>query len=129
MTGINVDGKMVLRAIDEFPVLCIAAAKARGKTIISGAGELRVKESDRIASMTSELRKMGAAVNELENGLIIEGSEYLKPATVKSYGDHRIAMSMLIAGLTIDGSTTVEDTACVNTSFPGFTQMLEKLGR
>ncbi|MBI5664567.1 MAG: 3-phosphoshikimate 1-carboxyvinyltransferase [Nitrospirae bacterium] len=128
LKGIDIGGDLILRAIDEFPVLCVAAAKAEGTTRITGAKELRVKESDRIASMATELRKMDVKIEELEDGLIIEGREDLKPAAAVSYGDHRIAMSMLIAGLTASGETTVEDTDCVNTSFPGFMDMLKGLG-
>jgi 3-phosphoshikimate 1-carboxyvinyltransferase len=118
---------MVIKAIDEFPIICVAAAKAKGKTIITGARELRVKESDRIAAMTAELKKMGVTVEELEDGIIIEGTEALKPAQVMSHGDHRIAMSMVIAGLTVESETVVEDTDCVSTSFPGFIEILEKI--
>jgi 3-phosphoshikimate 1-carboxyvinyltransferase len=127
LKGTDIGGDLILRAIDEFPVLCIAAAKARGTTKITGAKELRVKESDRIASMAAELRKMDVNIEELEDGLLIEGREDLKPAAAVSYGDHRVAMSMVIAGLTASGETTVEDTDCVNTSFPGFMEMLESL--
>ena len=127
LNGIDIGGDMVLKAIDEFPIICVAAVNAKGTTKITGAGELRVKESDRIAAMAAELKKMGAAVEELEDGIIIEGIEDLKPAQVISHGDHRIAMSMIIAGLTAKGETVVEDTDCVNTSFPGFMEMLESL--
>lgn len=128
LKGIDINGDMILKAIDEFPILCVAAAKAKGTTKITGAGELRVKESDRITAMASELKKMGVSVEELEDGIIIEGTENLQPAQVVSYGDHRIAMSMIIAGLTAAGAITVSDTDCVNTSFPGFMEMLESLG-
>lgn len=127
LKGIDIGSDMVLKAIDEFPVLCVAAATAEGTTRITGAGELRVKESDRIAAMAAELGKMDAAVEELEDGLIIEGRERLNPAAVQSYGDHRIAMSMIIAGLAAGGGTTVTDTDCVNTSFPEFMEILEGL--
>ncbi len=127
LNGSDIGGELVLKAIDEFPALCVAAAKADGTTKITGAAELRVKESDRIAAMTAELRKMGVVVEELEDGLVIEGREDLKPATVKSYGDHRIAMSMIVAGITSNSETTVTDTDCVNTSFPGFMDVLESL--
>ncbi|MBI5056723.1 MAG: 3-phosphoshikimate 1-carboxyvinyltransferase [Nitrospirae bacterium] len=127
LSGIEISGDMVPRSIDEFPILCVAAALARGKTKITGARELRVKESDRIAAMAAELRKMGVNVEELEDGLIIEGREKLKSANIQSYGDHRIAMSMAIAALMADGETTVSDTDCINTSFPGFVEILEKL--
>ena len=127
LSGTDIGGDLVLRAIDEFPVICVASAMARGITKISGAAELRVKESDRIASMSTELKKMGVHVEEFEDGLAIEGSEKIISATVESHGDHRIAMSLAIAGLAIKGETTVEDTECVNTSFPGFTDLLDKL--
>ncbi len=127
LRGINVGSDRLLRAIDEFPILCVAAAVAQGTTKITDAKELRVKESDRIASMSKELNKMGVEVEELENGIIIKGQERLKAATVQSYGDHRVAMAMTIAGFLADGETTVKDTACVNTSFPDFEKMLDKL--
>jgi 3-phosphoshikimate 1-carboxyvinyltransferase len=127
LNGVEVGGELVLRAIDEFPILCVAAAKAKGTTRITGAGELRVKESDRIAAMAAELRKMGVSIEELKDGLVIEGRERLNSAVIQSHGDHRIAMAMLIAGLTADGETMVEDTDCVNTSFPGFVDMLKGL--
>ena len=127
LSGIDIGGEQVLKAIDEFPVLCVASALASGMTKISGAAELRVKESDRIASMSTELQKMGVPVEEFEDGLAITGGEEIRAATVQSHGDHRIAMSMAIAGLTADGETTVENTECVNTSFPGFTNLLDTL--
>jgi 3-phosphoshikimate 1-carboxyvinyltransferase len=127
LKGIDIDGDSVLKAIDEFPVICIAASHADGRTVITGAGELRVKESDRIASMASELKKMGVHVEEREDGIVIEGREKLKSATVNSHGDHRIAMSLAVAGLAAKGETEILDTDCVNTSFPGFMKMLEKL--
>ncbi len=127
LKGIDIDGDLVLRAIDEFPAVCVAAAKADGTTLITGAAELRVKESDRIAAMAEELAKMGVRVEELDDGLVIEGREHLNPSLTRSHGDHRIAMSMIIAGCTCQGETTVEDTDCVNTSFPGFMETLEGL--
>ncbi len=127
LKGIDIGGDLVLRAIDEFPVVCIAAAKAEGTTKITGARELRVKESDRIATMAAELRKMNVNVKELTDGLIIEGREKLQPAVIQSHGDHRVAMSMAIAGLTAEGETTIEDAGCIDTSFPGFIKMLESV--
>ncbi len=127
LKGIEIGGDMIPKAIDEFPILCIAASLAQGTTKITGAKELRVKESDRISSMANELRKMGVEVEELPDGITIKGRERLKAATVQSYGDHRVAMSMAIAGLVADGETIVKDTECVNTSFPGFVEMLKKL--
>ncbi len=127
LSGTDIGGDLVLRAIDEFPVICVASAMARGKTRISGAAELRVKESDRIASMSTELKKMGVNVEEFEDGLAIEGSEKIRSATLQSHGDHRIAMSLAIAGLTVEAETAIEDTECVNTSFPGFTDLMDTL--
>jgi 3-phosphoshikimate 1-carboxyvinyltransferase len=127
LKGMHIDGDMVLKAIDEFPILCVAAAKAQGQTKISGAHELRVKESDRIAAIAAELKKMNVAVEELADGIIIDGKEDLEPAQAISYGDHRIAMSMLIAGLTARGETVVSDSDCVNTSFPGFMDLISSL--
>ncbi len=127
LNSIDIDGDMILKAIDEFPILCIAAAKAEGTTRITGAGELRVKESDRIAAMAAELKKMDVSIEELKDGLIIEGKENMKPARATSYGDHRIAMSMIIAGLTINDETVVSEADCVNTSFPGFMELINSL--
>lgn len=127
LKGIDIKADEILTAIDEFPIICIAASCAEGTTRITGAKELRVKESDRIASMASELLKMGAAIEELEDGLVIEGAEELQPASVDSHGDHRIAMSLAIAGLTAKGQTTISDTDCVNTSFPEFMTLIEGL--
>ncbi|NIS74734.1 MAG: 3-phosphoshikimate 1-carboxyvinyltransferase, partial [Deltaproteobacteria bacterium] len=129
LNGVQIHGESVLKAIDEFPVLCIAAAAARGVTTITGARELRVKESDRISSMAQELRKLGVETEELEDGVIIQGREKLSSAVVNSNGDHRVAMALLVAGLLAEGETTIEDTDCINTSFPGFFTMLQGLGR
>ena len=126
-SGKDFGNEILISAIDEFPILCVAAAAAQGETKITGAKELRVKESDRISSMSKELQKMGSEVEELEDGLIIKGRETLKSATVQSHGDHRVAMAMTVAGLIADGTTTVEDTECINTSFPGFMEMLGQL--
>ncbi|UCF87039.1 MAG: 3-phosphoshikimate 1-carboxyvinyltransferase [Nitrospiraceae bacterium] len=129
LSGIEIGGTMVLRSIDEFPVLCVAAACAKGVTKITGARELRVKESDRIASMASELGKMGIDTEDYEDGIIISGKERFRNATVQSHKDHRIAMAMVIAGLLADGVTTIEDTDCIETSFPGFMERIESLMR
>jgi len=127
LRGIAIDGRAVLESIDEFPVICIAASKAEGTTRITGAGELRVKESDRIAAMASELSKLGVGVAEREDGLVIEGRENFQSAAVQSHGDHRVAMSLAVAGLSTEREITVSDTACIKTSFPGFMEMVESL--
>jgi len=128
LKGVTIGGDLILRAIDEFPILCVVASIAHGITKITGAKELRVKESDRIAVMTEELRKMGATIEELPDGVIIEGRERLKGVTLHSHSDHRVAMAMTVAGLVAQGKTIVEDTACIDTSFPGFMEVFKKLG-
>jgi 3-phosphoshikimate 1-carboxyvinyltransferase len=117
-------GSIIPRLIDEVPVLAVAAAYAEGTTVITDAAELRVKESDRIATMAAELRKLGAEVHELHEGLEIGGRQRLAGAPCDSHGDHRIAMSMAVAGLAADGETTVRDAGWIETSFPGFERML-----
>ncbi len=113
--------------IDEIPILCVLATQAHGETIIRGAGELRVKETDRIKSMTSQLRKMGARVEEFEDGMVIHGHTPLHGTDVESFGDHRTAMSLCIAGLAANGETTVHDTKCISISFPAFEKTLRGL--
>ena len=132
LRGIDIDGELFVRAIDEFPILCIAAAAASGVTAVSDATELRVKESDRIATMALELDRLGVNVKETPDGIIIEGGRQFKAGTFDSHGDHRVAMAMAVAGLTAcdgkePGETTVNDTACINTSFPGFEGLLESV--
>jgi 3-phosphoshikimate 1-carboxyvinyltransferase len=125
--GITIGPDRIPRTIDELPVLCVAAAGATGETVIFGASELRVKESDRIATMATEMRRLGVEVEERADGLRILGGRPLKGAVCRSYGDHRVAMSLAIAGLVARGETRVEDTACVATSFPGFDKNLRGL--
>jgi 3-phosphoshikimate 1-carboxyvinyltransferase len=127
LRGLTIGPARIPRTIDEFPILCVAAACAQGETIVSGAEELRVKESDRIATMATELRRLGAAVEERPDGLRIVGGRPLKGAVCQSHGDHRVAMAMMVAGLVAQGEMRVEDTACVATSFPGFDKKLRGL--
>ena len=127
LKGTEIGGDLVPRAIDEFPVICVAAALAEGRTVIRGARELRVKETDRIAAMAANLGRAGAAVVETEDGMEIDGSEHLKGCMAESFGDHRIAMSMLVAGLAADGTGGVSDVECIATSFPGFKGLLDKV--
>jgi len=130
MTATSIGGELVPRAIDEIPVLCVAAASCRGKTIVRDAAELRVKESDRIATMASVLRAFGIEAHELEDGLEIVGrpTGALKASEVESQGDHRIAMSAALLGLRADGVSRIRDVECVATSFPGFARTLRDLG-
>lgn len=125
LKGIGIAGEVVTRAIDEFPVICVAAALAEGRTTVREARELRVKETDRIAAMAANLRAAGVAVTETEDGMEIEGAGQIAGVAVESFGDHRIAMSMLIAGLAAADEITVNDTDCIGTSFPAFFQLLE----
>ena len=109
------------------PILCIAAAVAQGTTRICGASELRVKETDRIHSMVTNLKKMGVNIRNEKNDLIITGPSCLKGAKVKSFGDHRTAMCMVIAGAIASGQTSVVNAECIDKSFPDFMDVLEKL--
>jgi 3-phosphoshikimate 1-carboxyvinyltransferase len=127
LAGTEIKGTIMPRLIDEVPIIALAATQAHGVTVISGAGELRVKESDRLKTIAAELGKMGARIKEKEDGLIIEGPTPLFGREVESYGDHRIAMMLAVAGLIAKGETKVKNTACVDTSFPGFLLELQKL--
>jgi 3-phosphoshikimate 1-carboxyvinyltransferase len=127
LRGIDVDPALVSLAIDEFPVLFVAAAAADGATRFSGIGELRVKESDRIAAMAAGLRALGIQVEESDDGALVHGGRF-SGGTVESYGDHRIAMSFAVAATVAEESVTVRDVAAVETSFPGFAACLEELG-
>ncbi len=129
LRGAEITGALIPRTIDEIPVLAVAASCAEGTTIIRDAAELRVKESDRIATMASELRKMGVPVTELPDGMEITGREARAGAVFESHGDHRIAMSMAVAGLAARGETVVRDAAWIETSFPGFERLLRDAAR
>ena len=133
--GAAIGSDLIPQTIDEFPILCAAAAVAEGETIISGAEELRVKESDRIATMSAELRAMGAQITEQPDGMVVRGlgttdaNGRLQAARGRSHGDHRVAMSLAIAGLTASAPTVIDETDCIETSFPDFHRtLLELLG-
>jgi len=127
LQGIEIGGDLVPRAIDEFPVISVAAALARGTTTIADAEELRVKETDRIAAICSELGKLGARVEARPDGMMIEGVEELAGAEVESHGDHRIAMSLAVAALRAKSEVRINDTGCTATSFPNFWSLLEQV--
>ena len=127
LTGTTIAGREIPNVIDEIPVLAVAAAMATGVTEIRDAGELRVKESDRISEVVSRLRMMGAQVEELPDGMRITGGKPLHGASIDSHGDHRIAMAFAIAGLSASGTTELRDTACIDTSYPGFEATMAKL--
>jgi 3-phosphoshikimate 1-carboxyvinyltransferase len=122
LRGVRIGADRIPQTIDELPILCVAAAVAEGATVVTGAAELRIKESDRIATMASELGKMGVAIRETPDGLVIQGScgRPLHGAFCASHGDHRVAMSVAIAGLIADSPTRIDNTACIDTSFPDF---------
>ena len=127
LRGGVVDPALVSLAIDEFPVLFVAAAAASGTTEFSGIGELRVKESDRIAAMSEGLRVLGIQVDESADGAVVHGGRF-GGGTVQSHGDHRIAMSLAIAGSVASAPVVVEDVAAVDTSFPGFCECMAAIG-
>lgn len=129
LKGIRIRGKIIPRLIDELPVIMVAATAAEGITEIKDAAELRVKETDRISSMVRNLRRLGACLQERPDGVVIQGGINLRGARVKSFSDHRTAMSMAVAGLIAEGKTIIEDTECVDTSFPGFYNLLKSLIR
>lgn len=131
LTGIEPDPAIVPSMVDEFPILFVAAAMAKGRSVFRGLEELRVKESDRIAVMATGLRAIGVSVEELEDGLIIEGRDgepFTGGVTIATELDHRIAMSFAVAGLVSKDAITLDDASPVATSFPTFFAMLEELG-
>jgi 3-phosphoshikimate 1-carboxyvinyltransferase len=127
LRGMTIDGDWVVRMIDEFPILAVLATQARGETIVRNAAELRVKESDRIGALASELRKLGAHIEEQPDGFIIEGPTPLHAATVDSHGDHRLAMSLAVAGLIAVGETTILNAEVYHESFPNFVGLMHNL--
>ena len=127
LKGTKIEGDLIPKTIDELPILSVAASVAEGDTVIKDAKELRVKETDRIKAVASELKKFGAEVEEFDDGMRISGKDKLMGCDCQSFGDHRIAMSLIIAGLMASGKTVVEDTSCTRTSFPEFKDKLFSL--
>jgi 3-phosphoshikimate 1-carboxyvinyltransferase len=121
-------GDLIVRTIDEFPVFAVAATQAEGTTVIRDAQELRVKESDRIATVTTELRKMGASIDERPDGMLIHGPTRLRGAVVGCHRDHRLAMALAVAGLVAEGETVVRSAEAIDDSFPGFVETMQALG-
>lgn len=128
LQGVSVNGETVVRMIDEFPAFMVIALNATGETVVTDAEELRVKETDRIAVMSTELRKLGADITETPDGFRIVGAQQLTGAIVDGHDDHRVAMSMTIAGMTAAEQTVVTDSRCAGDSFPGFVETLARLG-
>jgi 3-phosphoshikimate 1-carboxyvinyltransferase len=129
LRGIEIGGSMIPRLIDEVPVLSVAAAFAEGTTVVRDAAELRVKETDRIAAVTSELRKLGGEVEDFDDGLAVTGVERLNGGHVDSHGDHRIAMSMAVAALAAGSPVVINDIECTGTSFPNFWRILSDISK
>ncbi len=129
LKGIKVEKKDIPSMIDEIPLLAIIATQAEGETVITGAEELRVKESDRIKAVVENLRNIGVEVEELEDGMIIKGKQKIKGGTVDSFGDHRIAMGFAILGLISEEGITIKNADCVFISYPNFFEDLEKVIR
>lgn len=125
--GAAIGGSLIPRLIDEIPVLAVAAAFAEGETVFYDAQELKVKESNRIATMTAELSKTGADVEETEDGMIVRGGKPLHGADFASYADHRVAMSIAVFALAAEGQSTVDDPQCVSISYPNFFDTLTAL--
>jgi 3-phosphoshikimate 1-carboxyvinyltransferase len=128
LRGVEIGGETVVRMIDEFPALMVAALHTEGETIVRDAEELRVKETDRIAVMSAELRKLGAKINETSDGFRINGKQQLMGAVVDGHDDHRVAMSLTVAGMIADEQSVVTDASCAGDSFPGFAETLASLG-
>ena len=126
--GTRVRGDLVPRMIDEFPVLAVAAACAEGPTVVSGAAELRSKESDRITALCEELCRLGVDIAEHPDGFTLTGGTAPRGGTASASGDHRLAMSLAVAGLAARQPVTVQGAEMINESFPGFTSALKSLG-
>lgn len=127
LKAVDIGAEIIPSLIDEFPVLCVIASQAEGTTTIRGAGELRVKESDRIKAMAEGLKRMGVEVHEYKDGLSIKGNTPIKGSGIDSYGDHRVAMAFSIAALIARGKTAISSTEAVDISFPGFFRTLRRL--
>jgi 3-phosphoshikimate 1-carboxyvinyltransferase len=123
--GVTVPPRLVPALIDEVPALAVAAACAEGEFVLTGAEELRVKESDRIAALVEGLTRLGAEVEERPDGFVLRGGRRLQGAAVRAHGDHRIAMALAVAALAAEGTTDVEGAECVAVSFPEFPSVLE----
>jgi 3-phosphoshikimate 1-carboxyvinyltransferase len=128
LKGIKISGKMIPLLIDEIPILTLTAIYAKGETFIEDAGELRYKETDRIKTIVEEFTKLGASIIERDDGFVVNPTGKLNANTVSSHKDHRIAMSLIIAGLVSENEITVEDVECIDTSFPNFFNILKNMG-
>jgi 3-phosphoshikimate 1-carboxyvinyltransferase len=127
LSAVEVGGAIIPKLIDELPMIAVVATQAQGTTTVRGAGELRHKESDRIRSIVQNLSRLGADIEEQNDGFAVRGPSCLKGQAVSSNGDHRIAMAMAVAGLIADGSTTIRNSSVVGISYPGFFDDLRTL--
>jgi 3-phosphoshikimate 1-carboxyvinyltransferase len=125
--GTVIEGDIIPALIDEIPVIAVVACFAEGRTVIKDAAELKVKESDRISVMVANLAKMGADIEETDDGMVINGGRPMHGAVIDSKKDHRIAMSFAIASLMADGTTQILDPECVEISYPGFFEDIKRL--
>ncbi len=126
LRGTVVEGDLIPLAIDELPLVAVLATQAQGRTEVREAQELRVKESDRIAALVEELQRLGADIEELPDGFVVEGPTPLKGGLVRARGDHRLAMALAVAGLVASSSVVIEDAERSEDSFPGFFELLEE---
>lgn len=124
----QVSGPTVVRAIDEFPIWAVAATQAAGSSTVRDAAELRVKEVDRIAVLAGELRRLGAVIEEHDDGFTVTGPQRLRGIGVDSHDDHRLGMALAVAGLVAEGTTLIDDALCMADSFPGFVEAMQQLG-
>jgi len=127
LKGVEIPSDIVPKLIDEVPILAIVATQAEGTTKLTGAKELRIKESDRIKAIVNNLALMGVPVEELEDGFIIEGQQKLNGAIIDSYGDHRIAMAFAVAGLVAEGEIQIKNSDCIAISMPNFFETLQEI--
>lgn len=127
LASTTIDSDLIPRLIDEIPVIAVLATQANGDTIIKDAKELKVKESNRIQAVVDNLKRMGADIEELEDGMIIKGKRKLKGAKISTFNDHRIAMAFSIAGLICESDVELDNTMCVDISFPGYFELLNYL--
>lgn len=127
LIGTIIDSNLIPRLIDEIPVIAILATQANGTTVIKDAKELKVKESNRIKAVVDNLKNMGAEIEELEDGMVIKGKTKLKGANIKTFNDHRIAMAFSVASLISEGKLNLDNTACIDISFPGYFDLINNL--
>ncbi|WP_148549732.1 3-phosphoshikimate 1-carboxyvinyltransferase [Paraclostridium bifermentans] len=127
LIGTTIDSSLIPRLIDEIPVIAILATQANGTTVIKDAKELKVKESNRIKAVVDNLKNMGSEIEELEDGMVIKGKTKLKGANIKTFNDHRIAMAFSVASLISEGKLNLDNTACIDISFPGYFDLINNL--